>query len=333
MMNRSEARAFEAKRRQIAKAGSQPSKPKGPLAPFTANLQPEHRVMQAWRKEAAAAREYVHSGHYHKKPLESLTKAEEFRVMNELDDKLLIAKDKDSELQELGEYVAFMTGTKWIPGPLKEIGGRTQDRGAFQKTVKDYFLDWSANKDLIRGTVAVEDKEDLFRVVARIDMICTPEFGMTLVKRAEQKTKKDEGCGYSGWNFAVVMKGSPIAGEIQANTYSMMYGKMSKTDYTKAILGGNEAGYAQTERRMGFEGGLQHLFYEIYQSKETEQAEKDMAATLSRAYCDLARTNESQRAGAARGITEQVNVFHTKLKSPKAKEIWVKRVLHRYAAH
>ena len=149
-----EAQAYEAKRRQIAKSGSKQAKTTGALAPFTAQLREHDNMTAAYKKEYETGRQYA-KDHYSATPFKNLSKGQELRVWNELDDKLAAAAEKNSMLTELGEYISFKTNTTWIQGPIKVIGGRGEkDRGAFNKSVKDYFLDWTANKDLIRGTCA-----------------------------------------------------------------------------------------------------------------------------------------------------------------------------------
>jgi hypothetical protein len=330
-MNMTEAREFEANRRRIAKAG---------LSIFARKAQKEKNVKEAFDREVAIAGGYaaaqgkVYGKDTLKNKPQSIAPAVKETVLWNVEAGRHVARQYDGDLRELGEYIACMTGTTWIHGPIKLTGWiGPEDRGAYNKTVKDNLLDWSKNKDLMRGTVACKTQEQLPGVVARIDIICSLQFGMKLEKRVEQKAKKDEGCGYSGWNFAVVMKGCSIPGEIQANTYAMMYAKMSQDDYIAAILKGNAAEYTNTAHKMGFEGGLQHLFYEIYQQIGENSDDGKLAAALSREYCDLARMPESDMGTAAPGITRQINVFHTKLRTAKAKEIWAKRILHMYGSY
>jgi hypothetical protein len=331
-MNDREARAYLERRRQIAKDGAQQPKPKpkGPLAPFTANLQRDQQTVAAFRKEVQKARNYVLDGRYRADLAQNVTASEQYVVTRQLEKQLKVAESRQSDLQEIGEYVAWATGTTWIPGPMKLLGGPGADRGAYAKTVRDYALDWSANKDLIRGTIAAKTDESLKSVVSQMDRLCCSEFGFSYLKRLEVQAKKDTGCGYSGWNFVVMMKGSSVAAEIQANTFAMMFGKMSRQEYSATILRGNEAQYQRTRAEMKIEGGLTHLFYEIYQARDTSAAEKELASALSRDYCILARSNElgDERAASAKPITDRIEAFEGALTTPKAREIWGKRAHH-----
>jgi hypothetical protein len=322
-MNWLGAQVYEAKRKLIAMTGPGTVKTTGALAPFTAQLLQHDKMTAAYKQEYDVGRQYA-KDHYRPKPFENLRNAEQLRVANELDEQLEVAKGKDPVLRELGEYISFKTGTAWIQGPIKVVGGKTEkDRGAFVKTVKDYILDWTANKDLIRGTCAARTQVELLSVVARIDIICSPEYGMTLIKRAETKpgSPKNE-CGYSGWNFVVVMKGSEIPAEIQANTYAMMYGKMSKKDYTEQLLGNDGGLYDKTKGEMGFEGGLGHLFYEIWgQDKDGDDGKA--AAALGTKYNAMCRNGKADAR-----VKKDIDDFGNKLKQAGSKEIWAKRTHH-----
>jgi len=340
-MNWFESREYEKKRRQIGKFGLAPAKTTGALAPFTAQILEHGRMQELYRKDMDVARGYASEQaaiegydtatfkQMFKKSPNKLPDNVKVTLLKTLDERIGVAHRFDKDLDELGQYIAHKTNAKWIHAKVKKLGGPTDDRGAYQKTVKDYIGDWSQNKDLMRGTVACQSQEQLLGVAGRIQIICSPEFGMTLVKLAERKWKTDP-CGYSDWNFAVVMKGCLIPAEIQANTFAMMYAKMSKDDYTERILANNEAEYAQTESRMGFEGGLQHVFYEIWQLDKASP-DGQLAAKLSTDYCDLARTPDSRRKTKAQqiGIKAQLDTFRSKLTNKKSQDVWD----HRYDKH
>jgi hypothetical protein len=55
-------------------------------------------------------------------------------------------------LTELGEYLSYKSKTSWIQGPVKLVAG------ALAKTVNDYKLIWTNNKDLVRGTLAAKER-------------------------------------------------------------------------------------------------------------------------------------------------------------------------------
>ena len=333
------ARVYEETRKWIAKMAGGPAKTTGALAPFTAHLLEHAKMTAAYSQHyeegrAFAKKYYIQENarrNYNKDvekkpggrlkpvPVDDLIGS---RVRRKLEHFLKIAESKDAELNELGEYIAFKTNTTWIQGPVKLIED-DDGRGAYGKTIKDNLLDWTKNKDLIRGTCAAKTEQEVSSIASKIQIFCTPVHGMSLIKW-EQKKAAEQPLGYSDWNFAVVMKGSPVPMEIQVNTFAMLYGKFSKADYMRMVHV-DVAEYEKTKRELGFEGGLQHLFYEIYQTNKGGPDAK-AAAELSKKYCNMIRMNESERRAEAAKVAQEINVFHTKLETPGAKKIWFKRI-------
>jgi hypothetical protein len=228
-------------------------------------------------------------------------------------------KEVDPLLRELGGYIAYEAKAKFIPGPIK-----TAVSGFRKSSGPDYGGNWSKNKDLARCTVACESQPELTRVVQVIRAICTPRYGIQLIKIVEVKPGiEGNDCGYSGWNFAVVFKGLTLPAEIQANTYAMMYGKMAKQDYTDAILGGDESQYVRAAGTMGFPGSLGHLFYEIWR-EDKGGPDGTAAAALGCWYSDLCRMAKPQRDAAAGDCRRRYAAFCAALVTDKAKNLVAK---------
>ena len=230
--------------------------------------------------------------------------------------KAMLLKD---ELELLANYFLSVTqGVKWIPGPLKKV-----DK-AMGKTVEDYGHAWGLKKDLVRGTLACNTNEDLRAVAALVRRTCTNEYGMFPVKQDEQASVRDGGAskaGYSGWNFVVQFKEHVAFGaEIQANTFDMLYGKMSKSDFC-SILKYDRGGYGEMQNRLGFTGGLGHALYDIQdvaRSKATPQ-EGDIARELSLDYNDACR---GRLRTTLASLNQRILAFGGALTSSQAQALW-----------
>lgn len=231
------------------------------------------------------------------------------------------ALDLKEELDFLASYiVSERPAARWIKGPLKTVPK------AMGKTETEYAYVWSNNKDLVRGTLACESQSELDQIAQFVIRTCNnPRYAMSLMKKQEQKSVRDGGfmaAGYSGWNFAVDFKEHKFGAEIQANTFSMMYGKMSKGDFCDQ-LGFNVAEYEERRRRAMFPGGLSHALYDIQDARFTAPKEdKDKARNLALDYNDLCR-NDARKPGI-QDINNRIRslVF----KSEAAKKHWQKAV-------
>jgi hypothetical protein len=253
--------------------------------------------------------------------------------------------NEELEFEELGKYLAWeatqytVAPVKWIQGPRKGL------RRAYEKTFKDYAFNASQNKDWVRGTVAVKSQFDLERAVKVITETIVWTNGFTLPKASyvpayeELPDKTVNACGYSGWNGAITISGHRYWAEIQANTFSMLYGKMPKKDFMKCV-GYDDSEYKALQKQIGIQGGLHHAMYEIYRT-EPDSLEGMAAASLSRDYCAYCRKDDRDRS-LAKPLTEQIVAFGKmladsdnaaakrrdpttgRLTSDSMQEIWVK---------
>jgi hypothetical protein len=224
------------------------------------------------------------------------------------------------ELELLADFLLAATGgVKWIPGPPKKL------EKAMGKTIEDYGYAWGLNKDLVRGTLACDNTQTLGMVAASVRQTCTNEFGMFLMKTDEQKSVRDGGdskAGYSGWNFVVQFKEHRLFGaEVQANTFDLMYGKMSKKDFCE-ILKVEETAYRLIENRLGFRGGLGHALYDIQDVGRSHATieEGNLARALSLDYNDACRGEFRQTT--LQDLNRRIQEFGTHLTSSEAKKLW-----------
>ncbi|MEZ0228356.1 MAG: hypothetical protein ACAI25_07000, partial [Planctomycetota bacterium] len=275
-----------------------------------------------------------------------------FRTLGTLDDELFL----------LGNYLCDeidAPGLCWIQGPLKKL------KDAFEKTVfRDYKGNAVENKDLVRGTVVTnttdpkKNQELLPQVVARIEKICTPEFGINILTAKEKREAKPKvgdpkDCGYSGWNYKILFNGhpkvadpgdrpfgdvgkgwaegttlaqdtqaGPIPCEIQVNTREMMFGKHSMSLLLKMKVFKDAGEYTAHEKAVGFQGGLGHVCYEIGRSASAG-ADGLAAAALARDYHDICRTVPygGDKAGLDK-LNKDLQEFSGKLTDAKAKKLW-----------
>lgn len=229
------------------------------------------------------------------------------------------AIDLKEELELLaGFLVSKSPGAKWISGPLKKV-----DR-AMGKTEESYGWAWGDNKDLVRGTLACDSQATLQAVTKLIKETCLHAFAMELIKKEQQGPRRDGGesdTGYSGWNFVVVFREHPFGAEIQANTYELMYGKMSKKDFCEQLRI-SEAGYLARQHALKFPGGLGHALYEIQDSRTRAWPEEaDAARTIACAYNDGCR-GKFFDGWTVPKLNTAIMGFAATLKSVKAKKIW-----------
>jgi len=200
------------------------------------------------------------------------------------------------QLIDLGRYIECMApGAVFIPGPIKTFDS------ALRKTRQDNKDRWTDSKDLARCTIAHEKQWGVDLIVSTVTHICQLIYGMKLIKAKERKpiATPENPLGYSDWNFAVVFRGSALPTEIQVNTYDMMYGKMSKDEYTAVLCDNNPGEYSRKESEMKFPGGLQHLLYEIVRDARCTEADRKAAADLGIWYCNICRNVFNERAAGA----------------------------------
>lgn len=202
-------------------------------------------------------------------------------------------------------------------GPIKTL------ESASRKVKDDYNGDWYQLKDAVRLTVIATNggkltgvsPERLTAIEKKIKKVAVPSSGLTILKQEEAvggspgNRPKDNPCGYSGWNFVIrltiggdsrytgagfgqMTPGWP--GEIQANIPSMMYGKMSEEDLCKIF---DKEGYESLKSEFDVEGGLGHIFYEIWRVDRTG-AKGIAAAELAGRYHDYLRNPQARDKAA-----------------------------------
>jgi hypothetical protein len=167
--------------------------------------------------------------------------------------------------------------------------------------------------------------EKLEAVKKKIEAVCVPSNGLTLIKNEEAlpgapgNRPKDNPCGYSGlnlvvrlsvggesgmtgWNFPALTSGWP--GEIQANIPAMMYGKMSEKNLCSIF---DQEGYDSLKSELDIEGGISHVFYEIWREDRTGPNGL-AAAALGGRYHDYLR-NPEKLGGEKNQLTAAINDF------------------------
>lgn len=255
-------------------------------------------------------------------------KANRLAVVKKIITLHLAGLDKEeSELMELGRYLEtraedppFPTSAdlKWVQGPRKTAGR------AFEKTSLDYALDIGQNKDWVRGTLVAASQLDLRVAVGKIYYIAKARFGLEVTKDQEVIPSKAN-LGYSGWNFNVASLNGRYKGEIQANTYAVMYGKETKEDFKKKVNFG-EGDYAVLAARIGIRGGMGHALYEIYRDSESTIAVKKEAAETSEAYYGICRQYETKSLHEKWVLNERLANFGKNLardpSQKKFRNIW-----------
>lgn len=202
--------------------------------------------------------------------------------------------DSDAILGKITEDIATGLDCKISYGPIKK------DESASRKVREEYGGDWLQVKDAVRvtiiatrgGTLLGVSPDALIPIQAKIRSVCTPSNGMTLIKDEETKVNSPgNACGYSGLNFvARLSTGWP--GEIQANIPSIMYGKMSEEELCSKC---GRPGYETVKAAMDIEGGIGHIFYEIWRVDKTGRNGL-RAASLSCRYYEYLRDPQGRRS-------------------------------------
>ncbi|MEZ0231115.1 MAG: hypothetical protein ACAI25_21040, partial [Planctomycetota bacterium] len=244
----------------------------------------------------------------------------------------------NDELFLMGNYLVDHTGKEglcWIQGPLKKkVGG-------FEKTVYRPDSDGNAvaNKDFVRGTIVAnagelgKNKTLLEEAVKELRAVCKPKYGIEALEDKEATAKADNS-GYTGFNFKLLLAGypkpalpkeddegktgwgwrdkddlgaTPVAVEIQLNTAEMMFGKHSMKLLTDMGVFTKDT-YAAHEKKVGFQGGLGHTFYEV--SRVDPKSATGAAATaLSRDYYARCRMAPGENKPALEKLNKDLEAF------------------------
>lgn len=210
-------------------------------------------------------------------------------------------KETQKQLQDLGDAVAKANGCTVKYGPVK-----TKPR-AEEKVKADYGGDWYEIKDVVRMTIIAPDTAKLQKVAEAIRKACKPSEGRGLLKDFECKAEKSP-CGYSGLNFvALLPNGRP--GEIQVNVPEIMFGQMVEKTFEE-IVGSQVA--AEMKKEYGIEGGLGHIFYELYRVKPDAPESKEAAAMSKEYFAFLRKANPKKTEQEA--MQAKLNAFKEKFK-------------------
>ncbi len=194
-------------------------------------------------------------------------------------------------LFELGRYVAFTSGTIFVPGPLKTMSrlmGKLMDFSGEMKDGKHergYEGDYSRVKDEVRLTlVGIDSTKYMIACDVMKSIVSNPAYGMSFIKNVTKDPALDD-CGYSDTNMVIKLpNGEP--GEVQVNSKAVLFGKMSKREFCQQI-GVSGGDYWILGKKYGVEGGLGHPLYEIFRENQTERGR--LAASLSKRYYNVLR--------------------------------------------
>ena len=246
-------------------------------------------------------------------------------------------QDSDVMLRIVAEKIQDGLDCRISYGPIKTL------ESASRKVTDDYNGDWYQLKDAVRMTViATNDgkvtgvtREKLTAIKDKVKLVCTPSIGLTLIKDDEalpgkpDARPKDNPCGYSGlnfvvrltiggdaggsgWHFPALTPGWP--GEIQANIPAMMYGKMSEEHLCQLF---DQDGYNNLKRELDIEGGISHVFYEIW--RVDRKGDKGIAAAeLGGRYHDYLR--EPKTFGNKAKLIADIKTFKTANRAQFAKK-------------
>ena len=102
-------------------------------------------------------------------------------------------------------------------------------------------------------------------------------------------------------------------GEIQVNTYAMMYGKMDKKSFSDLFT---TLKWDECFARTGIEGGFGHIFYEDWREDKESEVGKAIAALSTRYYARM-RGTDPKPANGGDQLKDEVMAYITNRK-PKA---------------
>ena len=152
------------------------------------------------------------------------------------------------ELQAMAEEIAAMVGGGTVVTPINYKTFYSVARKANLENISPFDL-----KDAVRNTI-VTNAATIPEVLKRLQAL--PGFS-----RLKRQTP-DKFFGYSG-NIVNVRLGNGMTGEIQVNTYAMIYAKNDPRS-AKRILG--EDLWNEIYEKTGLPGGLGHAFYEKWRA-------------------------------------------------------------------
>lgn len=218
-------------------------------------------------------------------------------------------------LFELGRYVAYQTGASFVPGPLKGLDGvirkvmdfttkRDPATGAILD--KGYQGNYAGMKDEVRMTLVADDKNTYTKACIKVkEVVDGVGSGMMMMKN-NPRNPDDDPCGYSDTNMVVRLpNGEP--GEIQVNQRAIIYGKMADYAFREQLQVSHDE-YMRLAMNYEIDGGMGHVFYEIYRVAP-ESDNGTMAAKLSKRYYNVLRTYPLKAGSECRDLAHEINEF------------------------
>jgi hypothetical protein len=94
-------------------------------------------------------------------------------------------------------------------------------------------------------------------------------------------------------------------GEIQVNTFAMMYGKMDRKSFSEQFSPGK---WEECFQQTGIEGGFGHIFYEDWREDKASEASKAIANLSCRYYARMRGTNPKPAQGGD-ALKEEVMAY------------------------
>jgi hypothetical protein len=210
-------------------------------------------------------------------------------------------------LFDLGRYAAFKSGAVFIGPDLKGLDGVVRKVMNFKPgKERGYEGNYALMKDEVRITLAADSQKVYNEACDVMRAVCNAANGLSFIKDKSRDHTKDP-CGYSDTNMVVRLpNGEP--GEVQINVRAILFGKMSEKDYVEQ-LGGDKADYMQLKMRYGIEGGLGHLFYEIYDRYCVGTPEGALAARLSTRYYAILRSYPNINLLDRQKLIEEIKAY------------------------
>lgn len=163
------------------------------------------------------------------------------------------APQAKKEIDSIGQDIAAKVGGFYIDGGIKN---KSRSK---EKIEKEYDGDASKLKDVVRGTVAVDQK----------DLQKTKELLKPHSTELKQHNGNSSSLGYSGIN-SHIKTDAGLKGEIQVNTPEMIYAK-EKPEIAKKMLGISL--YNKISKKIG-KAGKGHEYFEKWRSLDDDSSEK-----------------------------------------------------------
>jgi hypothetical protein len=185
------------------------------------------------------------------------------------------ATGSKAEIDAVGAVIAKKYG-----GFVSTAGIKSEERAGV-KVASDYAGDWLSIKDLARMTLIVPQSDNLPHVLNDLKKEFSASKGRGVIDVKIVEADRDP-CGYSSTTvFVRTSNGRP--GEIQINTPPIIYAKQHQRSVVNSI---GQDNYLKVKMTYQLQGGLGHIFYEIYRANLPGAAD---AAELSRSYYQFFR--------------------------------------------